>query len=456
MAHDTASPWPAPASRPLGGRHAERRLRVLVTNPWNGQAYCTVRALRPRAARLVATRYEGHGLLGRLAPAAVSRFTDAVYPVPLAVRGWQRGEVADENSPVEERFVRSVLDICARERLDVVFPTWDPEVCLLSRNKARFTAQGITVPVPEWPVLRATMDKYAIARLASDLGVPCPRTYHPAARGEAAEMAAELGFPLFVKPRFSSGSRGVQLVTGPKQLEATLRRVEPAFGMPVLQEWIPGGLDRRVNINVTLDRAQRPLAVDGRRTLRTVFPSYASVSCATASYLDRASASKILALLQAVGYVGHARAQLKIDARDAVPKLLEINCRLGYRVWCEIEAGLDVPAVAIEIERGGPVAPPPLREEPLTFLNPVEDALSLAVFLADWGRRRLGWHRDDGLIGPPPGLGARLRAYRDTYRAPRRVYDWYFRALGDDPLAGLAWYVTQAERIARLPKRPAG
>ncbi len=96
MAHHEASP-----SRDRGTRAAGapgNGLRVLVTNPWNGQAYCVLRALRPHASRLVATRYEEHGLLGRLAPAAVSRFTDAVYPVPLAAADWQRGRMRDDNS----------------------------------------------------------------------------------------------------------------------------------------------------------------------------------------------------------------------------------------------------------------------------------------------------------------------------------------------------------------------
>jgi hypothetical protein len=110
-------------------------LRLLVTNPWNGQAYCVLRALRPHATRVIATTYREHGLLGRLAPAAVSRFVDGVYPVPLAVQDWQRGQIHDENSAAEEEYVRAVLDICAREDIDTVFPSWDPEVGILSKNK---------------------------------------------------------------------------------------------------------------------------------------------------------------------------------------------------------------------------------------------------------------------------------------------------------------------------------
>ena len=68
-------------------------LRLLVTNPWNGQAYCVLRALRPYATRVIVTTYREHGILGRLAPAAVSRFVDGVYPVPFAAQDWQLGRI---------------------------------------------------------------------------------------------------------------------------------------------------------------------------------------------------------------------------------------------------------------------------------------------------------------------------------------------------------------------------
>ena len=154
-------------------------MRVLVTNPWNGQAYCVLRSLRGHASRVVATVYREHGVLGRLAPAAVSRFVDRVYPVPLAIQDWRRGALDEENSAAEEGYVRAVLDICERERLDTVFPTWDPEVLLLSKNKSRLAERGITVPVPEWSVLRRAMDKHALVQAATELGFPCPRTLSP-------------------------------------------------------------------------------------------------------------------------------------------------------------------------------------------------------------------------------------------------------------------------------------
>ena len=192
MRHTTAPRPRTGRGRPSGP--AAHALRLLVTNPWNGQAYCVLRALRPHATRVIAT-YREHGLLGRLAPAAVSRFVDGVYPVPFAAQDWQRGQIPDENSEVEEEYVQAILDICSREDIDTVFPSWDPEVAILSKNKPRFAARGITVPVPEWPVLRQAMDKHTLAELAEKIGCPCPRTYLPPTLADAADVAELIGFP---------------------------------------------------------------------------------------------------------------------------------------------------------------------------------------------------------------------------------------------------------------------
>ena len=417
-------------------------MRVLVTNPWNGQAYCVLRSLRRHASRVVATVYREHGVLGRLAPAAVSRFVDRVYPVPLAIQDWRRGALDEENSAAEEGYVRAVLDICERESLDTVFPTWDPEVLLLSKNKSRLAERGITVPVPEWSVLRRAMDKHALVQAATELGFPCPRTYLPGTPEDAVDLAKRLGYPVVVKPRFSVRGRGSYLVTDPAKLEATVRRVQLIFGMPMLQEWIPGGLDQRVSVAVTLDRMGRPITVHARRHLRTVLRSFVSLPCAQASCTELPVVGDAIRLLQALGFVGHARVQVKVDPRDGVAKLMEINCRPGYRIWCEIAVGQPVPLLCVQIHRGMSVDAMLPHAGPDVFLNPVEDMVSLVARLLDWARRQVVPGQPARTLERHPSPRVILREYRETYRAPRKHVDWYFRALADDPLAALSWYAS--------------
>jgi glutathione synthase/RimK-type ligase-like ATP-grasp enzyme len=424
-------------------------MRLLITNPWNGQAYCVLRSLRGHASRVVATIYREHGVLGRLAPAAVSRFVDRVYPVPLVVDEWRRGGLAAKNAPAEERYVRTVLDICERETLDTVFPSWDPEVLLLAKNKQRFAERGITVPVPDWAVLRRAMDKHALIESATALGFPCPGTYLPRTREDASDLAKRLGYPVVVKPRFTARGRGSRLVNDVGELEAAIRRASPTFGMPLLQEWIPGGLDQRVSVAVTLDRSGRPITVHARRHVRTVLRSFNSLPCAQASCTEMPVVADAVRLLQGLGYVGHARVQLKVDPRDGVAKLMEINCRPGYRIWCEMAVGQAVPLLCVQIHRGVAVDPLPPHAGSDLFLNPIEDVVSLGAQLLSWTGRQLAPGRLGSRRDRAPSPRELFGEYRDAYRSPRKHFDWYFRALIDDPLAALTWYASHVISAGR-------
>jgi hypothetical protein len=184
-----------------------------------------------------------------------------------------------------------------------------------------------------------------------------------------------------------------------------------------------------------------------------VFPSFASDHHDPGLDRGARAISQVADLLESLGYAGHASAQYKVDPRDGIAKLLELNCRPGYRVWCSIASGENIPWLCLQIERGERVELlAPATELPV-FLSPLEDALALGVSLADWAGYRVGSRRDSTLLGPPPGLRDIARGYRDTYLAPRRFLDWYFKALATDPLAGLAWYASHFIRIARAPKR---
>jgi hypothetical protein len=74
------------ASAECPGEPSPHAMRLRVTNRRNGQAYRVLRSLRRHATRVVATVHREHGVLARLAPAAVSRFVDRLYAVPLATQ----------------------------------------------------------------------------------------------------------------------------------------------------------------------------------------------------------------------------------------------------------------------------------------------------------------------------------------------------------------------------------
>ncbi|HUG52168.1 MAG TPA: hypothetical protein VMR21_01145, partial [Vicinamibacteria bacterium] len=135
-------------------------MNLLVTNTHAPQAYAVVRALRPHAARIVAT-VEGTGPRASVAAhAARSRLVDRRCPVPSPAADWAAGRISRENTPAEARYVEALERICREEHIDAIYPSWDPHVYVLAKNRERFAAQGVVVPVPDLDVVLTALDKH--------------------------------------------------------------------------------------------------------------------------------------------------------------------------------------------------------------------------------------------------------------------------------------------------------
>lgn len=412
-------------------------MNLLVTNTRNGQAYCVIRSLRRHAGKIVATVYGKTRIVARFAPAALSRFVDRVYHVPSLIEAWRGARMAESEGV--ELYIRELFRICEREKINVVFPSWDPQMCAFSLHKQKFTARGILLPVPEWPILSKLIDKYRLMEEAAAAGLPCPRSFLPKDEREALDLAQEVGFPLVVKPRFSSGSRGTSLVKSRSDLLTSIRHLTPTFGMPMVQEYIAGGNEGLINLILVLDREYRLLASHGRRVIRSFSGRFTSFTTAEVCNHNPALTEQAVKFLRRLGYFGHAAFQFQQDPRDGKEKLLEINCRLSYRAWCEAEIGHDLPLLTLKIEKGDEIAPLDPCGHQALFLYPVEDRIGRLL--------RAGAVRSTHASGAPG---------ESQTKTPSAVFrDCYFKSLWSDPLHALAWYGARLLSASREMRHPA-
>ena len=93
------------------------------------------------------------------------------------------------------------------------------------------------------------------------------------------------------------------------------------------------------------------------RTLLTLFPD-AVLPPAVARSESNLDVGVVTArLVKTLGITGPFLVQYKVDARDGVPKIIEVNCKLSYRIWTAIADGLDVPRLALQVAQGRPTVP---------------------------------------------------------------------------------------------------
>ena len=417
-------------------------MNLLVTNTQAPQAYAIIRALRPHAAKIVATVEEGRAT-SRLAPAANSRLVDRTRRVPAPVADWHAGRVGAGNTPREDAFIKAVDRICEDERIDVIFPSWDPYVYVLSKNRELFARRGIAIPVPGFDTVLTALDKYRTVLAGREAGCACPATYLYDPALPMDDVIAELGFPIVVKPRFTSGGHGMAVVPDRAALMAALPGIAAAHGPPMLQEYIPGG--RRDSIQFVVGRDGALLFVFHKKRSRTLRRTarFGTVS-ESAAPDDRLEA--LTRLIRHVGWWGAMGVETILDPRDGRHKLMEINPRFPRQLWNRTELGVNEPLMCVTLARGEKVVPIEGYPAGVLFVNPVEDVQLLALQLVDAlayrvRTRVLGRAPLDVLTAPPP-LGELLGAFRRTYsRGRRRLWDPHVRYFLQDPVPAVLWWL---------------
>jgi carbamoyl-phosphate synthase large subunit len=185
---------------------------------------------------------------------------DRVYLVPESER---------PPSPFCER----LLEIIDREQPDLVIPTRDQDVTVVSALAAEYPALAELVPCGAPEVALLIQDKWLAYLFAREHGL----LFAESAIGDASsshrtayELAEAVGFPLIVKLRRGFGSRGVRLVTNKEQLGVVLAQedvvVQRYVGNAAVVEEFPREVARRgVPLFYTLEQDKFSLQTYVRR-----------------------------------------------------------------------------------------------------------------------------------------------------------------------------------------------
>ncbi len=205
-------------------------------------------------------------------------------------------------------------------------------------------SRAYVFPRAPTPVVERLADKWGMARLATDVGIPTPRTTLPSTHDDALEFARDVGYPLVLKPSdsFAPFVPAKQIIESQHELVAELDRQAPKgpFNF-VLQEYIPGDADSVWMCNAYF-------AIDG--TCRAVFTgqklrqmSSTGVASLAVCRPNETVARQTQAFMQGVGYRGCVGIGYRYDRRDGLYKVLDVNARVSgvFRLFAGTN-GMDV------------------------------------------------------------------------------------------------------------------
>jgi predicted ATP-grasp superfamily ATP-dependent carboligase len=430
-------------------------MNLLVTNTRNAQAYAIIRFLRPEAQKIVVTMEGSNRFAARLSHAANSRLVDKRYYVPSPVEDWKAGNIKRENTEREEAYIRAIERICEEEQIDTIFPSIDPHVYVFSKNKVRLEKKGILIPIPDYEIVITPLDKYRTVRAAQEVGFPCPRTYLPESEDDLRRIAEEVGFPLVLKPRFTVGGRGMEIVRDSRELSAKTRLAREKQDTPMIQEYIPGR--QKPNLNFLLGKKGELKVGFSGKQLRHFSRLNLNFPTARESSVPEPYVANAIRLVQNLGYWGAVNIETKIDARDGIPKLMEINARFAASLGNRIELGINEPLICLRIARGEEVET--IKEYPvgILFLDPIEDFLGLAIRFLDRlvYKFRVGVQKKAPMdpFNPPMAIKELVDSYRQTHlNGKRKFFNPYFRYFFRDPLVSVLWWLQYSTLVLRAAK----
>ena len=119
----------------------------------------------------------------------------------------------------DPKYIDITLNICKEQKIDALISLNDLELPILAENKAKFEALGVTVIVSDPEVIDIAFDKYKTAQWVESIGLNAPKTYVTLASAKEALAKGEIAFPLFMKPRWGSGSIGLETIDDMEELD---------------------------------------------------------------------------------------------------------------------------------------------------------------------------------------------------------------------------------------------
>ncbi len=303
---------------------------VLVTDAGRGSALAIIRSLGKQGYQVIASDSSPRSLGFR------SRYAQGtvLYPDPAA----QPAGMVD-----------AILAAAHQWNVDLIIPVTDEIIHPLSRERDRFV--GICqIALPDQEALKTVTSKDETTRLAAKLGIPVPgsRTVRTVCEAEAA--AADLSWPIVLKPDVSrsylpdEGITKAWEVSYANDLPELIRKMKQWEGhcAVLMQEYCPGS-GQGVEF---LAYQGRPLAAFQHKRLAEVPLTGGASAWRESVSLDGRLYAHAVSLVEALSWTGLIMIEFKVEESESGKRywLMEINGRVWGSLPLALFSGMDFPA----------------------------------------------------------------------------------------------------------------
>ena len=261
-----------------------------------------------------------------------------------------------------DQFIEFLQREIKENHYDCLFPMEEETLLLLAKYHSEISRYTYLLS-PDLKKIEFVRDKGNLMEFAETHRIPTPMTFQipsepcevqgspvPDMVQSLNHLLDKVPIPAVIKPRISSGSFGIVYVKKREDLIPSYQSVHQRFPFPLIQEWIPDG-GGTYGLSALFDEASNIKAAFVHKKLR-MYPVQGGPSTLREGVEHPQIMELGLSLLKSLNWVGVGMVEFKVDSRDGVPKLMEVNPRFWGSLQLAIVSGVDFPYLILRMAKG--------------------------------------------------------------------------------------------------------
>ena len=308
-------------------------------------------------AIVIGGHFQGLGVIRALAEQGIQ--TILLDHVPSPARYSRFLQHYFKSPPILEhhQFYQFLVQLAIRKKIKgyVVYPTDDEAVLFLSKYKLKLEPY-YRILTPAWQCVQYVYNKKNTYQLATQLGIPIPKTYYPKSLSDLEKFP--LTFPVIIKPavmRTFFRNTGKKVFRAIHQEELKEKYIMACSFLKkdeiLIQEEIPEGYKNLYSFCPLYKKKQILAHIVARRVRQHPMDyGHASTFAETVSLeILKKLGSRFLS---SIDYYGLCEVEFIQDPRDGKFKLLEVNPRIwGWHTLAK-KAGVNLPYLVFQDMQG--------------------------------------------------------------------------------------------------------
>ena len=221
----------------------------------------------------------------------------------------------------DPQYIQQLIEICVVDKIDLVIPTIDTDLLVLSQNKEKFDKIGVNVLISKPDKILICRDKNNTGAFFESCGLKSPRTFNN-------YMEYEGPYPCFIKPKDGSSSINAFKVNNKEELEIYAGQIKDY----IIQPFISG---KEFTIDIFCDFDGNPVYITPRERIQV----RAGEVLKTKICMDQVMIREAEKICEKFSPCGPMAVQLIRDNKTGDDFFIEINPRYGGGSPLSMKAG---------------------------------------------------------------------------------------------------------------------